>query len=152
MNVRRVNKWVTFGNVGVLAGISLLVFELGQTREMTRAQTRSEVAAQIVDLLRDVSTDPQLADVMGRAHAGEELTAAENRQFRHRSLAMLRYFENVHYQYRQGLYAESEFTTQEEAWRGFMTAGGYEAVWCSMRETFSVEFRTAFDRLLPHGC
>jgi hypothetical protein len=26
---------------------------------------------------------------------------------------MLRYFENVHYQYRQGLYDEEEFSTQK---------------------------------------
>ena len=152
MSVRRVNNWLTLGNVGVLAGIGLLVFELGQTREMTRAQTRNDVAAQIVDLLRDVSTDSQLADVMTRKRGGEVLTEAENNQFGHRTMAMFRYFEGVHYQYRQGLYAESEFATQQEAWRSFMTTPGYESIWCNTRETFSPEFRIAFDQLLPQGC
>jgi len=39
-------------NVGVLAGILLLVFELNQNREMMRAQTRSELASSLVDTTR----------------------------------------------------------------------------------------------------
>jgi len=36
----------------------------------------------------------------------------------------IHYFENVHYQYRQGLYDEAEFSTQEDAWRRFLIYSG----------------------------
>jgi len=88
---------------------------------MMRAQTRNDVSVQIVELLRDVSTDPQLASLLTRASGREPLTEGEVTQHRHRILAMLRYFENVHYQYRQDLYDEAEYSRQEDAWHRFLT-------------------------------
>jgi hypothetical protein len=153
MNGERLTRLVTLAaNVAVLAGVILLIVELRQSQAMMRAQTRNEVAVQLVDLLRDVSVDPDLAHVMGLAFAGEEMTADQNRQFSHRTMAMLRYFENVHYQYRQQLYDEAEFTTQQEAWRRFMRSRGYGPVWCTSRDTFSPDFMRAFDQLLPEPC
>ena len=142
----------TLAAVGVIASMVFVGWEIRQSTTVARAATRNEVAVQIVDLLRDVSTDPLLADIMGRRHNGEELSEAENRQFNHRATAMFRYFENVHYQYRQDLYAESEYMTQREAWRSFLRAEGYEENWCSGRDLYSPEFRVAFDDLLPNGC
>ena len=155
MKVDRLNQWLTLAaNLGVLAGILLLVFELGQNRDelaqnrqMIRAQTRNEVAVQLVDLMSHVAGDPELASILTRAWSGEELSATEVTQFNHRTIAMLRYFENVHYQYRQGLYDESEFETQQEAWRDYFANGVKEAFWCGYRHTLSPEFRTAFESL-----
>ena len=83
-----------------------------------RAQTRNEVAAEIVDLLTDITNNEQFASVYRRAMADEELTADESMQFRVRTIALFRYFENVHYQYRLGLYDEDEYATQKIAWKG----------------------------------
>ena len=153
MKAERLNRWLTLGaNLGVLAGIGLLVFELGQNREMMRAQTRNEVAVQLVDLMSHVSTNPALASLLTRASSGEALTPAETTQLNHRHIAMFRYFENVHYQYRQGLYDESEFSTQQEAWRRFMDDRTW-SFWCTYRPTISREFRAAYDSLLaPRTC
>jgi hypothetical protein len=127
----------------------LVVVELRQSRDMIRAQTRSEVAAELVELLRDVRGDPQLADILVRASQGGELTESESLQFENSVVAMLRYFENVHYQYRQGLYAEEEFLSQQAAWKRFYgTPAETVAVWCDFRPLFSPEFRVAFDALL----
>ena len=142
-------------SVGLLLVVASMVFvgmEIRQNNVLARAATRNEVAVQVVDLMMAVSGNPQLVEVIRRRHSGGELTEVENAQFRLRTLSFYRYFENVHYQRRQGLYAESEFLTQREAWRGFMSAEGNEEVWCSMRETFSPEFRVDFDDLLPNGC
>jgi hypothetical protein len=103
----------------------------------------------LVELLRDVPNNPQLADVLVRASQGGELTESEFLQFQQRVVSMLRYFENVHYQYRQGLYDEGEFLTQQDAWKRFFgTPAETVAVWCDYRLTFSPEFRVAFDALL----
>ena len=74
MKVEHLNRWLRLAaNLGVLAGIALLVFELGQNREMMRAQTRNEVAAQIVELLSHVSTNPELADLLTGPATGKSL-------------------------------------------------------------------------------
>ncbi len=151
MDTDRLNRWLTLGaNLGVLAGIILLILELDQNREMMRAQTRNEISVGIVDLLSQVATDPQLANLIRRADSGEDLTPDEFVQYNHRSAAMFRYFENVHYQYRLGLYDEAEYSKQKEAWRSFFAAAKTGAAnWCDYRKTVSTDFMAEIDSLLP---
>ena len=49
-------RWFSvFANLGVIAGLAILVFELGQTRDLMRAQTRNELSSSIVDHLLNAS-------------------------------------------------------------------------------------------------
>ena len=150
MNVDRLNRWLTLGaNIGVLFGIVFLIVELNQTSEMNRGETRNQVASELSELLRDVGNNPQLAELIVKAENGDVLTPAESMQYRQRILSMLRYFENVHYQYRQGLYDEAEFSTQKEAWRKVYASSKITVdIWCEYRVTFSPDFRREFDNLL----
>lgn len=155
MNTDKINRWLTLGaNVGVLAGLLLVVAELNQSREMMQAQTRHEIAAGIVDLLLVPASNEQLADLMYRAEQGGELTATELFQFEMRSNALLRYWEDVHYQYRVGLYDEVEFSKQVEAWNAALQrSAGMRDYWCKVKALYSPEFMFQMDKLLPgSGC
>ncbi len=147
MKADSVNRWLTLvANFGVLIGIILLLVELDQTTTMMRAQTRHEITSGIVDLLRDVASNDQLAGVMGRAEIGEDLSPDELLQYRVRSLAMFRYWEDVHYQYRVGLYDEIEFAAHKFAWKSFQPKA-FVDVWCSNRTQYSPEFVQEVDSL-----
>ena len=150
MKSERLNRWLTFGaNLAVLVGIGLVIVELQQNNAMIRAQTRSEISAGITGLLSDVASNPQLANLVRRADDGQELTPDEQKQYAHRSAAMFRYFENVHYQYRQGMYDEFEYLAHREAWRTFFE-NSLTAVknWCDYRTIVSPAFRTEIDGLI----
>ena len=102
MDTDKVNRWLTLGaNLGVLVGIILLVVELEQNREMMQAQTRNELSNSIIHLLSESAGNTELASIMLRANMGDELTPVQFLQYRERQFAMYRYWENVHYQYRQ---------------------------------------------------
>ena len=104
-------RWLTLGtSLGAIIGLVLVVVQLEQTREMMRAQMRHDLAMGIVDLLNSAAENSQLAGVLRRGGAGEEMTADEHYQFRARTNALFRYWEDVHYQYRQGLYDQDEFS------------------------------------------
>jgi hypothetical protein len=150
MDTDRLNRWLSLGaNVGVLTGILLLVFELDQNRAMMRAQTRNELSSNIVNILNESAGNNQLASILRRANAGEELTPDEFFQFQERQAAMYRYWENVHYQYRQGLYDESEFSKQRDAWRVYVNQSKAVAdEWCGMRDLVSKDFVAEVDSLL----
>lgn len=155
MDSDTLNKWLSLGaNVAVLVGIVLLIVELDQNRDMMRAQTRHEIADGIVDLLLVPASNPQLADLMYRAETGGELTPEENFQFRMRTNALLRYWEDVHYQYRIGLYDDVEFSRQKEAWRAALNRSkGMRDYWCEVRILYSPEYMAEMDQLLPEpGC
>ena len=150
MTTERTGRWLNIlANLGVIAGLVLLVFELGQTRDLMRAQTRHELSTSIVEQLLVLAENPQLASIMRRGDAGEELTQDEWYQFEVRSRALFRYWENVHYQYREQLYDEVEFVSHRDAWAAYLGASvGAATAWCGMRTEFSPEFRDELDGVL----
>lgn len=141
-------------NLGALVGLLLLVFELNQNRQLTRAQIRHELAMGIVEIQSIVANNSQLASVIRRGSSGDELTPDERTQFIARSNAILRYWEDVHYQYRQGLYDRSEFEKQREAWvNSLARSAGLVAYWCENRNLYSVDFAKELDNALTtHTC
>jgi hypothetical protein len=104
----------------------------------------------IVELQITTGTNQQLVELLERADNGEELGGAEWRQVFYRFNALVRYWENVHYQYRQDLYDEVEFAKQREAWRDTFERGpAITGFWCEKRLLYSPEFMAELDSLLP---
>lgn len=119
---------------------------------MTRAQTRHELSSTIVTILSDTANNPQLASVIYRGSRGLPLTPVEQFQFEVRSNALLRYWEDVHYQYRMGLYDEEEFDRHRDAWAATIRQSkGFVEYWCRVRQLYSAAFANELNRLLPTG-
>ena len=154
MDTGRLNRWLTLGtNIGVLIGIILLVVELDQNRDMIRAQTRNELSQGVVDLLSMSAENKELADAIVRANQGEELTPTEFHMYTARSEAVFRYWENAHYQYRQGMYDEIEFSSHLETMKAvLLSSDGLVRFWlrarCSDRMLYSAPFMAEIDGLL----
>jgi hypothetical protein len=150
MKSEQLQGWLTLAaNVGVLIGIVLLVAELSQNLTAARAQTRHDLSTDIVSLFTQVAGNEQLASLRRRADAGELLSPDEKYQYELITRAFFRYWEDVHYQYRNGLYDETEFSRQRDAWKAY--AGESEALvtwWCRNRVQFSPDFAEEFDRIL----
>jgi hypothetical protein len=130
-------------NLGALVGLFLVVLQLQQSRKVARAQIRHDLAMGIVELLNVPAADSQLASVLRRGAAGEDLAPDERYQFQLRSNALLRYWENVHYQFRQGLYDEVEYSRSV----------GLVAYWCEVRSLYSPSFAADLNSMVPSpGC
>lgn len=155
MNADKANRWITLGaNVGVLIGIILLIVELDQNRDMMRAQTRHDMAVLAIQRNDAAAADPELLDIMQRARAGESLDELENLRYRFRTMATFREWEDVHYQYKLGLFDEEEFAAYSRAWT-LMGQGsaGYRRVWCEFRSQTSPDFRAEIDAMFAElGC
>jgi hypothetical protein len=154
MSGDRLNRLLSLGaNVGALVGLLLVAVQLQQTRELMRAQIRHDLAMGIVDLLNTPAGSSQFASVLRRGDLGEALTPDEQFQFKLRTNALLRYWEDVHYQYRQGLFDEAEYLRQKEAWRAYLAnSRGGMAYWCKVRNLYSPKFMAELNALLSHEC
>ena len=131
----------TLASVGVIVGILLLVYELNQNREMMRAQTRNEISRGVVELLSAPSSSVEMADAWAQARLGEPLTPAQGVMLETFSESMFRYWENVHYQYRQGLYDEEEFSKHLDTIIGLvMHDAPMMSWWCRNQSNYSVLF------------
>lgn len=153
MTSERALKWATLmANLGAVVGLILLVVGLEQNEAMMRAQTRNELSVAVVDLFARVAENPQLASLRRRADAGEALTPDESYQYDLITRAFFRYWENVHYQYRQRLYDDTEFSRQRDAWHAYVRSSPAVVLfWCAERGGFSPEFVAEFNRLLPNA-
>jgi hypothetical protein len=137
-------------NCVTILGLLLVIFQLRQNRSLMRAQVRHELATTIVDLLNSSAGNSQLAGVLRRAGRGEQLTADEQLQFQLRSNALLRYWEDVNYQYRLGLYDEVEYERQKAAWKAtFVNSVGFARYWSEVRTLYSPRFASEIDGLQP---
>ncbi len=135
-------------NVGVLAGIVFLALEIRQNSEVVRAQSRAQIASEAADHLMRRAENPQLAEIVIRADDGEELSRVEQLLLLNWQQSMLRRWENIHYQYRQGLYSEEEYFGNRTAWRGVVSNRSTRQHWEQYRDSFSPEFAAEIDRLL----
>ena len=144
-------QWVALAaNGATLVGLLMVIMQLQQNRTLMRAQVRHELASTIVDLLNSSANNSQLAGVLRRASLGEQLTEDEQMQFRLRSNALLRYWEDVHYQFRLGLYDEVEYSRQKAAWKAtFASSVGFVKYWSEVRTLYSPRFAEEIDGLLP---
>jgi hypothetical protein len=140
-------------NVAVLIGILLLVYELRQNQITMQAQARSAVAQGFNDHMYHVTADQEISDLWRRGNAGEQLTPEQRGRWTLLAVALLRYYENVHYQYRQGLYSEDEFRGQRESWRQVVfRSDGFRRFFCGSRPQFSTEFVAEIEALLIEEC
>ena len=113
-----------------------------------RSEIRNEMASEITVLLSDLAYSPEFGSVYFRGISDDELTIEEEFRFSMRTFALFRYFENVQYQYRQGLYDESEFATQKIAWRNALASERVTRLWCNYRDSISMAAREEIDALL----
>jgi hypothetical protein len=138
------------GNILVIIGLALVVVELQQNREMMRAQIRNELGQEIIDILSLAAGSTEYVELMVRAAAGEPLTPAEGIMLDLRAEAVVRYWENVHYQHRAGMYDDSEFSKHLATMRDVLLRDKHlSGYWCKSKQFFSDPFRVELDGNLP---
>ena len=136
----------TLANLGVIAGIVFLAFELRQNNEMMRAQTRGELSRDTIELLSINMNDAAYADVLMRGNDGEELSDVERYQYELHRNAFIWLWENITYQYEIGLYDEAEFVTQIEVIRNDIARlRGLRDHWCATRSRHSAALVAALE-------
>ena len=153
MNSKKVHDWLQIAGVlGVVAGLALVAYELRQNHSMMQAQTRQALAQSAIDLLWREGEDQDLANIIVRGNAGEELSADEFFRFRRTNTAFFVYWENVYYQYKTGLIDDLEFEPQKGVWRSRMANPGIRKVWCLHRHTVSPEVVAEVESMMSEKC
>jgi len=88
MNFDKTNRWLTlFANLGVLVGILFLVLEINQSNRIAVRDARNELTAQQHAVQMTFLENPDVASIMAKLSAGEELSREE--KFRAQSYAMI---------------------------------------------------------------
>ena len=150
MKLRNVSEWIAIGaNLGVLLGIILLILQLNQNRVIMKAEVRNELSTKVVEFLFTQATDPELAELMIKANNNETLSPAEQIMYGSRCEAAFRYWENVNYQYRQGLFDNTEYSAARRTMGIIINNNrGFKRFWCENKTLFSEPFGKEIDNIL----
>jgi len=144
----------TLANVGVIAGIVFLGFELRQNQTVGRAATRNDISVLNIEM-NEFQSSQALADLVFRSDNDEPLSPEEAWQLRQWLSNWLVFWENVSYQYRNGLYDESEYQSELEKMKIFLNRRkALRTQFCIGRSlhTLSSEFVVDVERLLDQPC
>lgn len=133
MDSEQLNKWLTsLANIGVLAGLAVLVFEIRQNNELTLAQIEQSRSETLLQWRQEPALNPHLASIMakGQQFVSEvsdkpfnEMDNSEKQEVVEKTLEMFDPvervgavafvfrsfwdFETLYFQYKRGLVSES---------------------------------------------
>jgi len=117
LKLDKLNQWLMLtANLGVLIGITAVVFELRQTQTAMDAEASSMRAQMTMDLLEN-SLDAKIHEVFEKLSNGQELSLEERARASMWVNTRLRHFENLHYQYQIGV-------LDEEIWQAVLQGLG----------------------------
>ena len=146
----KLNERLTLiANLSVVVGIIFLAVELQQNTQAIQAQTRDSLTEKQMEFYGWLATNRDLAEVEGTAFASglDALDPVQRRMWFGYVNAVLREWENSHYQYERGLFTAPEFETRSLAWQAVRSPAFLE-VWDSRRELFAHSFRAEIDRIV----
>lgn len=109
----KVNEWLVFvSNVGVIAGVLFVAFEIRQNSQLASATIRQEIAHTDLQSSLTVASEQSLAEALAASQRKEVLTDAQESQLRALIYATHRRMENVYYQFKEGMIDSGQ-------WKGY---------------------------------
>jgi hypothetical protein len=134
-------------NFGVVSGIVFLGIEIQQNTNMMQAQTRSAITQSTMSVF---AADLETAEILVRGLAGEveQGPNAEWMLFQGLVQRTFKTWENEYYQFEQGLYEEELLRAHQHTWKEVLRELGARAVWQSVREGYSPQFRQIIDEII----
>jgi hypothetical protein len=111
VNLKTTNRWLTLAsNIGVMAGIIFLVFELQQNTVATQLEAASNFQASFSELDLFIAGNPEFAELLTKGREGEEISTADQLRLWVFYGNVLRQWQFSHFQYTSG-------ALDEEIWQ-----------------------------------
>lgn len=150
MNSDRLNRWLTLGaNLAVLVGLVLLIVEIRQNTEMTRAEITQSRAQTSIALAEMLFNSEYMPAILEKTKNGEPLTYQENVRYTGWLRATLRNLDNNMQQAERGLLGEHIPRSSAGALRGVILANPVaRQYWKTSRDTYSDEFAVFVDQIV----
>jgi hypothetical protein len=136
-------------NLGVIAGIFFLVFELQQNTQAVRLSSAQSYLTGGNTLDFHIASNPEFAGLLIADDNGVELTDAQSLQLDRWNYAVLRQWETAHYLQSIGaLDDELWMAYRQEIKKILLRSAGLQRYWMSGADSFTLAFRSFIDGLL----
>lgn len=150
MNESNWVKWSSIAeiisSIAILFTLVFLALQIRQNSIISQAQTRSAITEAINELVSANQSEIGLT-VSIKNQNGEELSAAEQAWYTAQTRKLFRHWENVHYQYRIGLFSEQEMETYRRFWQPSACSSQMQAWWRDNKFQFDPDMVLEFDSI-----
>lgn len=132
-------------NLGVIAGIVFLVFELQQNNAQLAAQSRFNYYQNRIAEYRFIAENGEVIELVMRSGSGEPLSAVDSNRVVQRMMGLITGWEYEFGEYEQGRISEEEFNVagKKQVYQSVRALG---PVWESYRSTAPRSFADFVDR------
>ena len=127
-------------NVGVIAGIVFLALEIQQNNALLSAQARTSRVEIQTNFQGTVYENAELAEIITRASANDELTEAEELRLRWLGQRLLTSLQFVFGEYQQGMIDEDAISTAQWRMAFHEQIPRMEDTWSVFRDGLNPEF------------
>jgi len=135
-------------NLGVIAGIAFLGFELRQNTVALRSSATQGIYDQMT-ALQDMLISESLEGLMSKAlNTPFELTVPEASKANALLLNLFRVGQNIHFQIQQGVYDANYAEGFWQEMRDDFEQPGYQLFWETQKALFDAEFREFVDNVV----
>ena len=113
MNLDSTNRWLTLvANIGVLAGIIFLAYELQQNTVATRLEAASNFQSSFNEIEMLIAGSPEFAELLRKGREGENTSTAEQLRLFVFYNNVLRQWQFTHFQYLSDALSEEHWQAQ----------------------------------------
>lgn len=138
-------------NLAVLAGIVFLAYELRQNTIASQISAGNSLESSLREMELFIAGDEDFAEILSKGISGEKVTSTEQLRLTLFYRAVLRGWQNLHYQFHTGALDEAVWLGQEKAINRTFTADlGLQDYWRANREMYSDDFDELLGSMIIH--
>ena len=150
MNLDTTNRWLTLvANIGVLAGIIFLGYELQQNTVATRVEAASNFNSSFSDIELFIAGNPEFAELLTKGREGTKLNGSDQLRLWVFYNQVLRQWQFTHYQYVSDVFDEENWQAQRAFMLAVMSSDiGLLDHWRQTRSQYNPDFNTVIELLV----
>ncbi len=136
------------GAVGVILSLIYVATQVRQNTKVSRAATRQALASDLQALAFDLVTGDDIARILQAHFEGQSLEPHERLRLLARAFRDFRCWDNIYFQYREGMLTDDEWRGLRENLKVLLHAEVYQDYWNREKSLYSAAFRGQVEDLL----
>ncbi len=137
-----VKLFEAISHLAVVIGLIFLIFELKQSNDMIKVQTRALISETLISVSMAFSSK-DISNAFSKPM--NMLTPTECYQLYGFSRGMFRAWENQHYQHLQGFFDETEYSAALKSWEQLLHWDKFRMFWKNQRKAYAPKFQAIID-------
>ena len=136
------------GAAGVIASLIYLAIQIRHSTRVARAATRQAIAESTQKLGDDLINNADMAELFVKHLGGGELSPAENLRLQSRCYRDFQHWENIHYQFNEGLVSRDQWMGFRKNLVTLLEIDAYREFWQHEASHYSAKFRAEIESIL----